>query len=327
MSDASELLPMGFSFRHGQVELFHPGEYLALRPPPFWGDFLRRSAETARTGASGIDSYKDLFLPLYEELRSQPSLHVFMVNRCGSTLLLNMLSHHPRLACFNELTPWMSHSDLLLGIEPDDDLNRAVGTHLASWSEVDGRTILLKYPAEVTRFARSLVELFPASRSIFLCRHYEAVIGSLLRDPPNAFPGEPLFRLEETAPTLRRWAPELRVTTLAATFLDTMAAYRTAATSEAGRRGLRCLRYESLLADPRACIERCLQFFELPADEALVTRMLAEVEFDAKPRAGGVQRRFTTRAAEAPLAALPAAFRAELEASWREELPGDLMGG
>jgi hypothetical protein len=238
-----------------------------------------------------------------------------------------MLSQHPRLACFNELDPWMSRSDLLLGVEPDDDLNRAVGTHLASWSEADGRTLLLKYPAEVTRFARSLVELFPASRSLFLCRHYEAVIASQLRDPPNTFPGEPLFRLEETAPTLRRWAPDLHVTTLAATFLDTMSAYRAAASSEAGRQGLRCLRYESLLADPRGCLTRCLEFFDLPADPALLTRMLAEVEFDAKPRAGGEKRPFTTRAADAPLAALPAAFRAELEASWREELPGDLMSG
>ncbi len=320
-------MPLGARLPLWQVGLMDPLPYLAERPAPFWALYHQEHFRELQTAATRIDEYKALFLPLHEEVRSHRLLHIFQVNRCGSTLLLNMLARIPELACFNEHVPWMQDDDFDMGIERDDDLNRCIGTHIACWAEEHARTVVLKYVAETTVLAQSLVDLFPGSRGLFLYRHPAAVIDSQRRGPPMSFPGKVLTDIGSLAPTMRRWDPDLPARILAASYLDNVERYRRAASSEAGAQRLRCLRYESFLADPRGMLGRCLEFFGIDVGAARIEEMLEELAFDAKPRAGGERRPFVaSRGEEDPYRGLSPSMRDELEALWAQRLPGDLEG-
>jgi hypothetical protein len=311
------LLPFSIDFRRLEIELFDPAYYIARDSPAFVDSFVRSS--DARVVVTDLDGYLDWFEPLADSVRDVPLLHIFMVNRCGSTLLLNALSRVSGIVGLNELDPWStseSTDSSLIGRTDD-----ALGAHLRLWAGTIGRQPLVKHCGEMLGAAPRLLGGFPRSRGLFLIRHYDHVISSQLASPGTSFPGPVLGEIARTSPTLLRWAPELRAELLAAFYVDTVARYRALAESPLGS-SIRCLRYETLMRDPSAAVSSVAQFFGLDVEEAR-NAMNLELGYDAKPRTTGQQISFVAAAPRPALRFRPAVEDA-LAGAWSCPLPGEL---
>jgi hypothetical protein len=310
------LLPFSIDFRRFEIELFEPLLYVSRESPPFLDSFVR--TDDAKVVAADLAAYLAWFEPLAGALRDQPALHIFMVNRCGSTLLLNALSRLPGIAGFNELDPWApgtTRSELI------DRIDEALGAHMRHWAAAAGRRLLFKHRGEMLGAAGRLLGGFPSSRALFLVRHYDQVIGSQLAAPPGSFPGPVVLEIERTSPSLWSWAPQLRAEIYAAFYVDTVERYRALASSSLGG-SIRCLRYETLVRDPVAAVTAVAAFFGLEVGDALEL-VRAELRRDAKARAGGTEAEFVAPTRREPTR-FRAAVREALERAWAEPLPGEL---
>lgn len=312
------LLPFSIDFRRHEIELFDPTCYVTRETPAFIDSFVR--SDDGRVVAADLAAYLDWFEPLAEGVRDLPMFHIFMVNRCGSTLLLNALSRLPGIVGFNELDPWSTvestESDLIRRV---DD---AIGAHLRRWAATSGRRPLLKHRGEMLGAARRLLGGFPRSRAVFLIRHYDHVIASQLAAPPGSFPGLALGQIAQTSPTLLDWAPELRAEVHAAFYVDTVARYRALAASPLGN-SIRCLRYETLVRNPIAAVAAVAAFFGLDIGDSLDTTR-AELQYDAKARAAGTQASFVAQTPRPSLRFRPPIEEA-LDGAWSSPLPGELV--
>jgi hypothetical protein len=312
-----ELLPFSIDFRRLEIELFDPSAYITSDSPAFVDSFVR--SEQVRTVATDLEGYLDWFEPLAEGVRDVPLLHIFMVNRCGSTLLLNALSRLPGIVGLNELDPWSTgeSTDSTLVGRTDD----ALGAHVRQWAASIGRQPLLKHRGEMLGAAPRLLGGFPRSRGLFLIRHYDQVISSQLAAPATAFPGPVLGEIARASPTLLQWAPELHAELLAAFYVDTVARYRALAESPLGG-SIRCLRYETLMRDPSAAMRSVADFLGLDTREAL-NAMTVELGYDAKARARGQHVSFVATAPHPALRFRPTIEDALVRA-WSSPLPGEL---
>lgn len=311
------LLPFSVDFRRLEIELFDPAGYVARDSPAFVDSFVR--SDDARVVATDLDGYLDWYEPLAATVREVPLLHIFMVNRCGSTLLLNALSRLPSIVGLNELDPWStgdSTASSLIGRVDD-----ALGAHLRQWAASIGRQPLLKHRGEMLGAAPRLLGGFPRSRGLFLIRHYDHVIHSQLTAPATSFPGPVVGEIARTSPSLLRWAPELHAELLAAFYVDTVARYRALAGSPRGG-SIRCLRYETLMRDPDAAVRAVAEFFELDVEEA-ANAMDVELRYDAKARARGQQVSFAA-AEQRPALRLRPTVEEALAHAWSSPLPGEL---
>jgi hypothetical protein len=312
VSDADELIPFSADFRRRELELFAPEGYLARRSPPFVESFVR--SPDAVTVATELDPYLDAYAPRADAVRDEPALHVFMVNRCGSTALVNALARLSDVAAFNELDPWA-----LSDTEPR--LDEALGAHLLGWARAAGRRLVLKHRGEMIVAAPRLVAGFPRARAVFLVRHYEPVIASLLAGPPSSFPGPVTAEIERLAPSLLAWSPALRAELHAAFYVDIVARYRALAASPHGA-AVSCLRYETLAREPVGAVHAVAEWFGLAVGDSLAA-VRVELGLDAKARAGGADAAFAPRTVR-PLPALRPEIRDALEAAWSTPLPGEL---
>jgi hypothetical protein len=312
-----ELLPFSIDFRRLEIELFDPSAYIALDSPAFVDSFVR--SNEARTVATDLEGYLEWFEPLAAGVRDVPLLHIFMVNRCGSTLLLNALSRLPGMVGLNELDPWSTgeSTDSTLVARTDD----ALGAHVRTWAASIGRQPLLKHRGEMLAAAPRLLGGFPRSRGLFLIRHYDHVISSQLEAPATAFPGPVLGEIARASPTMLQWAPELHAELLAASYVDIVARYRALAQSPLGG-SIRCLRYETLMRDPGTAMGAVAEFLGLDAREAL-NALNVELRYDAKARASGQQVSFVAPAPRRVLRFRPAIEDALVHA-WSSPLPGEL---
>jgi len=311
------LLPFSIDFRRSEIELFDPTGYVTREAPAFIDSFVR--SDEACVVAADLTAYLEWFEPLAQVMRERPMYHIFMVNRCGSTLLLNALSRLPGIVGLNELDPWAisEATDPALIGRIDD----ALGAHLRRWAQASGRHALLKHRGEMLGAARRLLGRFPRSRAVFLIRHYDHVIASQLAAPPGSFPGPLLGQLARTSPTLLQWAPELPAELHAAFYVDIVAQYRALATSSLGD-AIRCLRYETMMRDPIAAVTAVAAFFGLELGAALdATR--AELKFDARARAGGRDASFVAQPPHPAVRFRPTVEHA-LDHAWSSPLPGEL---
>lgn len=312
------LLPFSIDFRRLEIELFDPTAYVTREAPAFADAFVRSS--DARVVATDLDEYLDWFAPLADGVRDIPLLHIFMVNRCGSTLLLNALSRIPGVVGLNELDPWSpADSTGSSLIARTDD---ALGAHLRRWAASIGRRPLLKHRGEMLGAAPRLLAGFPRSRAVFLIRHYDHVIRSQLAAPGTSYPGPVLGAITSTSPTLLDWVPELSAELLAAFYVDTVARYRALAGSPLGG-SIRCLRYETLVRDPIAAVTAVAAFLALDTSAAL-DGLHAELRYDAKARARGEDVGFVGQASSPALRFRPAVEDALVRA-WSSPLPGELL--
>jgi hypothetical protein len=314
------LLPFSIDFRRSEVELFEADGYAGRETPPFVDAFVR--SDGAGVVTTDLVAYLDWFAPLADRLRDRPALHIFMVNRCGSTLLLNALSRISGIVGLNELDPWPTDDP---GASPRvRQIDDALGAHVRHWADRTGRRPLLKHRAEMIGAAGRLLGGFPAARAIFLIRHPAAVISSLMTAPPGSFPGPILADIEQRSPTLLEWTPELRAELHAAFYVDTVARYRALAASPLGA-AIRCLRYETLVRDPIGAVTAVADFFGLEVRGEL-DEVRGELAWDARERAAGRQSGF---AAPSPGRALAPRLRpvveGALERAWTTPMPGELV--
>jgi hypothetical protein len=318
--ETDALLPLGYNGRRAEVELFDPASYRAHASPPFIDRFVRDAPADGTIVAADLEAYLAWFEPLALATREQRVLHVFMVNRCGSTLLLNALARHPEVAGFNELDPWLADLD---GADGDlaARLDRAFGAHIRRWALVAGRTPLLKHRGDTLIAAPRVLAQTPRARAVFLVRHFDHVIASQLARPPSSFPGGALRAIERVAPTALAWDPALAAGVYAAFYLDTIARYRALAASAAGA-AVCALRYETLMRAPEAALRAVAAWLELDVDDQSAAAMCAELAFDAKRTAHGDRTAYV--AAARPNATLGDAARAALDAAWAQPLPREL---
>jgi hypothetical protein len=300
------LLPYSIDFRRAEIELFDPADYVRRESPPFVSSFVRSEGASAVT--TDLGAYLEWFAPLAGGLRDEPAFHIFMVNRCGSTLLLNALSKLPGVAGFNELDPWStspSRTELI------DQVDEALGAHLRHWAKAVGRRPLFKHRGEMLGAAERLLGGFPRSRAVFLVRHYNDVIASQLEATPGSFPGSVLAEIDRTSPSLWTWAPELRIER-----------YRALADSALAG-SIRCLRYETLMRDPVGAVAAVAAYFGLEIGGAW-DAIRAELRCDAKARATGIHAEFEPSARRTPPRFRPP-VQAALERAWAAPLPGELL--
>ncbi len=144
-----------------------------------------------------------------EALDGEPSLDpaaiIFHVSRCGSTLLSRLLGSLPGVLVVSEPAPL--NSLLLAGAAATPASLRLVVRALGRKRFGDERHYVLKLSSwNVRRFALFRAA-FPAARFIWLQREPEAVLASLLADPPgwvalrrDAGSARALFGIEEGMP-------------------------------------------------------------------------------------------------------------------------------
>ena len=316
---ADGLLPFSIDFWRGEVELFDPADYMSRETPPFAASFVRGTGRGMF--ATDLDEYLDCYESDAREYAERETFHVFMVNRCGSTLLLNALTRLSGLVGFDELDPWP------LTAEPDiaglvERVDRALGAHFRSWSVAQGRRLLFKHRGEMLLAAPRMLANFPRSRAVFLVRHHDDVIGSQLAGPPSSFPGGVVRDIERMSASVWSWQPGLRAELYAAFYLDTIARYRALAASELAG-SVRCLRYETFVAAPEAALHALSTFFGLPAEPRDIEAACAELRYDAKASGAGRREAFVASARRA--VELPEPIREALARAWSEPLPNELQ--
>lgn len=230
--------------------------------------------------------------------------------RSGTTLFRAMLSAHPRLWCPPErkLVPVLAElhatwtrtlaPDLAAaGVGPDtlDDAGRAWLTVFLRAGAPDGARVAEKTPHNVLH-AAWLGRLFPRALFLHVLRDGRAVAESLVRqawvDPTT---GAPIPWCADLDSAARYWAA-------------VVATARQQALAVPGR--YLEVRYEDLVAEPRATMERVLAFLDEPWDDAVLRHERSAVTHSSR---------------ESSTASASRALDPRLGEVWRERLgPGDL---
>ncbi len=173
--------PVALTLLHGELAL----DWGDLRGVRFSEPFLHQTVERWAAGdpAPLVRTGRGALEALDAEPSLDPALIIFHVSRCGSTLLARLLGELPGVLAVSEPAPVNS---LLLANEFATPaalrlLVRALGRKRFG----DERHYVLKLSSwNVTR-AALVRAAFPAARIIWLQRAPEAVVASILADPPG----------------------------------------------------------------------------------------------------------------------------------------------
>jgi hypothetical protein len=173
--------PVALSLAHGELAI----DWGDLRGVRFKEPFLHQTFEcwAAQDPAPLVRSGRDMLEALDAEPSLDPALVIFHMSRCGSTLLSRLLSRLIGVLAVSEPAPVNS---LLLAKDMATPsslrlLVRALGRKRFD----DERHYVLKLSSwNVTR-ASLFRRAFPAARFIWLQREPDAVVASLLADPPG----------------------------------------------------------------------------------------------------------------------------------------------
>jgi len=173
--------PVSLSLAQGELAI----EWGDLRGVRFSEPFLHQTVEhwAARDPAPLVRTGRDALEALDREPSLDPALIIFHVSRCGSTLLSRLLGELRGVLVISEPAPVNS---LLLANEfatPDAlrHLVRALGRKRFG----DERHYVLKLSSWNVTHAERVRQAFPAAKILWLQRAPQAVVASMLADPPG----------------------------------------------------------------------------------------------------------------------------------------------
>lgn len=173
--------PVALSLAEGELAI----DWGDLRGVRFAEPFLHQTVErwAAHDPAPLVRSGRATLEALDDEPSLDPALIIFHLSRCGSTLLSRLLGHLPGVLAVSEPAP--VNSLLLAGDAATPASLRLLVRALGRKRFGDERHYVLKLSSwNVTRCAL-IRRAFPAARLIWLQREPEAVVASLLADPPG----------------------------------------------------------------------------------------------------------------------------------------------
>jgi hypothetical protein len=221
-----------------------------------------------------------------EEAGHDPDGFIFIMGRCGSTMLANMLSVPDTHLILKE--PMILDELLFHWLITTDQQTRRQLSRLIRWlvphlfipTRGTERVFLIKCNTWHIQAAAMLLELFPQTPAIFLSREPEGVVASHLREPPP------------WRHTIGRQAPQalffpeampanLSMLSEIAFYSYIWRSHALAALAQSADR-LRIIDYQTLTRYPDATLRAVLDFFHLAVSPGLFAAMCRIRTFYAK---------------------------------------------
>lgn len=173
--------PVALSLAQGELAI----DWGDLRGVRFAEPFLQQTVErwAAHNPAPLLRGGRDLLEALDGAPSLDPDLIIFHVSRCGSTLLSRLLGSLPGVLVVSEPAPL--NSLLLSGAAATPALLRLLVRALGRKRFGDERHYVLKLSSWNVRRSDLFRSAFPAARFLWLEREPEAVVASMLADPPG----------------------------------------------------------------------------------------------------------------------------------------------
>jgi len=175
--------PVALSLAGGELAI----DWGDLRGVRFAEPFLHQTVErwAAQNPAPLVRGGRDLLEALDDAPSLDPDLIIFHVSRCGSTLLSRLLGALPGMLVVSEPAP--VNSLLLSGPAATPSALRLLVRALGRKRFGDERHYVLKLSSWNVRRCALFRSAFPAARFLWLHRAPEAVVASMLADPPGWF--------------------------------------------------------------------------------------------------------------------------------------------
>lgn len=251
---------------------------------PIFAETIRR-AKRDRPNALNFEVDFADFTRAAECHQRPPDGFLFHVGRCGSTLLVNMLSASGGHLVIKEpdlvsdlIAGWLSAPDEATRVEIELLLPKAIRYLLSAAGAAVGANIryrVLKLTAWNIRLANVLLGSFPTTPAVFLYRSPIETVASLLFHPPAWFEliGRPRATQALFFPSVRD-VPEGATLSACTFFAHAWRSTASAALTLPPER-LHVMRYEELIGDAEAAIHRVLAHLDHSVALSIIELMAA----------------------------------------------------